>query len=79
MISGLQRRLRQLSAFIDENRGDLDVGGYLAAVRLQGMLANRVGRLLLDRRKLTGDEGDELERAMDEALDLVGDVFGVDL
>ena len=79
VIADLQRRLRQLSAYIDDNRDELSHGGYLAAVRLQGMLSNRIARLLLDRKRLTGDQADELSAAIDEALDLVGDVWGVDL
>lgn len=78
VIHGLHRRLEELSTYIDNNRSDLEPAQYLAAVRLQGMLANRIGRLHRDRAELHGDV-DDLDEAIDAALDVVGGLLGVDL
>ena len=78
VISDLHRRLDELSGYIDTNRDDLTTAEYLAAVRLQGMLSNRIGRLHRDRAELHRD-ADDLDRAIDAALDVVGGLLGVDL
>ena len=81
VIANLHHRLAELSAYIDHNRDaedGLTTEQYLAAVRLQGMLSNRIGRLHRDRAELHGDV-DDLDQAIDAALDVVGGLLGVDL
>ena len=79
LVDDLARRLRELSDYIDAHAEELGHERYLRAVDLQGRLANRVARLLRDRQQLLGERHDELDRAVEEALVIVGQAWGVAL
>ena len=79
IIADLQRRLDQLSQYIDTHRDELELGDFVRVINLQGQLANRIGRLMRDRQQLTGDDAGELSAAIDEALNVVGELLGVEL
>ena len=78
-IAALNRRIEQLEEHIDTHRHDLDAKEFAALVSLQGQLASRLGRLMRDRQHLQGDAADELQHDLDEALEVVSQVLGIDL
>jgi len=79
MIAGLQHRLNQLSTYIDRHLPDLDHSTYARLSSLHGQLAGRASRLLLDRKQLVGDAGNELIEATHAALDRLSDEWGIEL
>ena len=76
IIADLTERLADLSAYID--RTALEHAEYLSALRLHSLLSSRLGRLMRDRQRLQG-VADDLAAAINEALDTVGAVLGVDV
>lgn len=78
-IADLQRRLRQLSRYIDDNLNDLDADTFVRLANLQGQLTSRLGRLMRDRQQVAGDAGDELTAAINDALDEISEEWGLDL
>jgi hypothetical protein len=81
IIADLAEKQRQLSKLIDdelvEEESGLNVIRWLFAVH--GQNANRLGRLLRDRRALSGAAADGVEDAVSEALDELSKDFGVEL
>jgi hypothetical protein len=80
-IAGLNRRIERLGYLIDslDREGDVSLAEYTKLVDLYGQLCSRLGRLLRDRQQLLGSGGDELEQAIEEALDAVSKDLRVDL
>jgi hypothetical protein len=78
-IADLQRRLRQLSTYIDDNLTDLDADTFVRLANLQGQLTSRLGRLMRDRQQVSGNAGDELTAAINDALDEISEEWGLDL
>jgi hypothetical protein len=78
-IADLQRRLRQLSRYIDDNLTDLDADTFVRLANLQGQLTSRLGRLMRDRQQVSGNAGDELTAAINDALDEISEEWGLDL
>lgn len=78
-IADLDRRIGNLSKYIDLHFIDLEPDEYRALLALYGVLCSRLGRLMRDRAQLGGDRDDELHRAMNEALDLVAQDLGIEL
>ena len=81
-IAGLNRRIEHLGYLIDSldgTEGDISLAAYTKLVDLYGQLCSRLGRLMRDRQQLLGSGGDELEQAIQEALDLASEMLEVDL
>jgi hypothetical protein len=88
-ISDLNRRIQQLSDYIDRAQigtaqdGDctdtIDVDQYARLLSLHGQLTSRLGRLLRDRQQISPDENSFLQECINEALDQVSDILGVKL
>ena len=84
IIGDLEKRLQALGEYIDvlQSTGDTYWKRWeqvREAIGLQGQLASRIGRLLRDRQQLTGNQDDELQRAIDDALSAVGGILGLEL
>lgn len=82
VITDAQLRQAQLSAIIDHamkhpNEHDLD--GLTKLFALHGQNASRLGRLLRDRRALTGEAADGIAGAISAALDELATELGVEL
>ena len=71
-------RIEQLSCYID-TRADLEPGELVKLLSLHGQLTSRIGRLLRDRQRVSGDGADELAQAVDAALDDLGQKWGIEL
>ena len=78
-IRDLDRRIRRLSDYIDDQPADLDTGDYIALLNLHGQLTSRLGRLMRDRQQVSGDEDTELTQAMSAALDQLAKEWGIEL
>ncbi len=84
-IRDLNRRINQLSHYIDKALlGDgeddtITITDYGALVAIYGQLTSRLGRLLRDQQQLGGGSNAELEQAIADALDMAGEVLGVEL
>ena len=63
----------------DGEEWTITVADYTRLVSLYGQLCFRLGRLMRDRQQLQGGEDSELESAIYEALDLAGEMLGVEL
>lgn len=79
VILDLSLKLAVLSRFIHANLDDLTVEQFGGLLRIHGQNASRLGRLLRDRRAITGDTGGHFEQALDRALDQLSAELGVDL
>ena len=79
VIGELQRRHFELVDYIDAHKDEMRPGQYVTAIDYQGRLANRIGRLLRDRQQLLGEQAGEFDEAVDEALAIVGEAWGVAL
>ena len=78
VIEDLQRRHWEPSNYIDDHKDEMRSGQLITAIDYQGRLANRIGRLLRDRQLLQG-EVDGLDQAIQEALAIIGEDWGVAL
>ena len=80
-ILDLQRRLDQLSDYIDQGLNDakLDIGDYARLTGLQGQLASRLGRLIRDRQSIAGDTDNQTLDALNAALDSISEEWGIEL
>ena len=85
LIADLERRIAQLSAYLDQVKVGNGTGGtatvdeYVRLVALHGQLCSRVGRLMRDQQQLRGEDDPELQAAMNQALDLAGEILGLEL
>jgi hypothetical protein len=77
-IADLERRIHSLSAYIDRSV-ELSPRELVTLVSLQGELTSRLGRLVKIWNDLATEEADELTAAINEALDLISDNWGVEL
>lgn len=85
-INDLSRRIDRLNNLIDDleqqardDPGSIELESYAKLVGLYGSLCSRLSRLIRDRHHITGDEDSELDRAMDEAIDLAAEMLGTEL
>lgn len=78
-IAELERRLKQVSAYIDEHFVELEPPDFGRLAALQAQMTSRLGRLMRDRQRVTGDDSDELAQAINQALDWLGEEWGVEL
>jgi len=81
IIIDLATRQRQLSQYIDTHthRDDFYVEDLARLLALHGQNASRLGRLLRDKRALSGDAADGLTGAIAQALDELSTELGVQL
>lgn len=78
-ITELERRLKQVSAYIDKHFAELEPPDFGRLAGLQAQMTSRLGRLMRDRQQVTGDDSDELAQAINQALDWLGEEWGVEL
>ena len=85
-IVELERRVDQLSAYLDQftvgdgTAGTITIQDYAKLVALHGQLCSRLARLLRDERQLYHIwRQEEIQRATYEALDILSEMWGVDL
>jgi len=80
IVADLAERQARLTAYLEQVLAE---GGDIAEVAkvfaLHGQNASRLGRLLRDRRALSGDSADGLLDAIGKALDEIGTELGVRL
>ncbi len=81
IIDNLYQRQIALDAFIDDilAADGASVSELTHLLQLHGQNASRLGRLLRDRRALSGDAADGISDAIAKALDELGTEWGVDL
>jgi hypothetical protein len=68
-----------LSAYIEEHGAEMNVEEMTKLLALYGQNASRLGRLLRDKRALSGDAADGLLSAIGKALDELTTELGVTL
>ena len=83
-IADLNRRIEQLSAYIDHvtvgpEDGDIDVDQYARLLSLHGQLTSRLGRLLRDKQQISPEDDSLLQQAINNALDQASEILGVQL
>jgi len=84
-IADLNRRIEQLSAYIDQatigssDDGGIDVDQYARLLSLHGQLTSRLGRLLRDRAVISPEDDSFLQSCINEALDQASEILGVAL
>jgi plasmid maintenance system antidote protein VapI len=81
IIRDLAAKQRRLSTLIDGCLEDesLTVEDLARLLALHGLNASRLGRLLRDKRALSGDAADGLAGAISQVLDELSTEWGVDL
>lgn len=87
VIADLAHKQAALSAYIDfvvspAIQGELSaltIGDLVSLLRLHGQNASRLGRLLRDRRALSGEAADGISGAIAQALDELSTELGVEL
>lgn len=77
LVADLKRRIDQLSAYIDDHIEDLEPADYARLGTLQGQLVSRLARLIRDQQAGSGSTA--LAAAINEALDLIGAEYGIQL
>ena len=78
-ISVARVALQRVFAFLSRDPDRLDPGEYVRAAELAFKGARTVARLLRDREALTGSSAAELDRIVDQALDLLSAEWGIEL
>ena len=80
VIERLYQRQVQLDAYITERwESGVSVGELAHVLRLHGQNASRLGRLLRDRRALSGEAADGISGAVAQALDELSSELGTQL
>lgn len=80
VIDTLYQRQLQLDDYIDQIwESDITVAQVTHLLRIHGQNASRLGRLLRDRRALSGDAADGISGAVAQALDELSSELGVKL
>jgi len=79
LITDVSLKLAVLSRYIHAHMEDLTVEQLGGLLRIHGQNASRLGRLLRQRRAITGEAGGHLEEALNRALDQLSAELGVDL
>ena len=77
-ITALETRIHSLALYID-GRQKLSIDDLVTLVSLQGELTSRLGRLLKIWSDLNEDDAGDLTTAINQALDLIGDAWSLDL
>ena len=79
VIQDLVARQVQLSAIIDTHIDDLSIQDLARLFAIHGQNASRLGRLLRDRKALSGDAADRFQQIVDMALDGLSAEWGIEL
>lgn len=79
IITDLARKQANLSEYIDDNIGKIATDQLASLLTLFGQNASRLGRLLRDRRAISGEAADGIAGAIAQALDELGTELGVEL
>ncbi len=79
IIADLAAKQVALSTYIDRHKHDVPTPDLVEMLRLHGQNASRLGRLLRDKRALSGDAADGISAAIAQALDELGTELGADL
>jgi hypothetical protein len=69
----------RLSRYIEEHSADMSPGELASFLRIHGMNASRLGRLLRDKHALLGDADDAMNEIIREALKELNEEWGTDL
>lgn len=69
----------RLSAYIERHAEEMDTANLVRLFALHGQNASRLGRLLRDKRALSGESADGLVGAIGKALDEISTELGVKL
>lgn len=77
VINGVAEKLATLDQYIETHK-DTDTDTFIKLLALYGLSASRLGRLYHVKKGL-GGTGNELEDALDQAMDELEDEWGVDL
>ena len=64
---------------LDAELHELTVDGLVNLLRIHGQNASRLGRLLRDKRALSGEAADGISAAISQALDELSTELGIDL
>ena len=83
-IADLNRRIEQLSRYIDEVQigpppDGIDVDQYARLLSLHGQLTSRIGRLLRDKQTIAPEDDSWLQACFNDALDQASQILGVAL
>lgn len=78
VIHQLQTKLDRLSRYIDTLDSDTDPATLIKLLNLHSQAGARLARFL-ERQQATSDEGDALMKAINIALDQVGDLLGIEI
>jgi hypothetical protein len=79
VIADALRKHERLSAYIEEHAAEFDPDVLARLLALHGQNATRLGRLLRDKRALSGKAADSLLDALGKALDELSTELGVKL
>ena len=79
IIDDLAAKQARLSTYIDEHAAELEAHDLKALLSLHAMTASRLGKLLRDRRALSGEAADGISDAFGKALDELATELGIDL
>jgi hypothetical protein len=79
VLDDAMQKHTQLSAYIEQHTGDLPIVELVKLFALHGQNASRLGRLLRDKRALSGQSADGLLDAIGKALDEISTELGVKL
>ena len=79
-VADLNRRIEQLSAYIDTISGDPErESEWLSCLELHSLLSGRLGRLMRDRERLTSTSDEAMAAALNAALDELSKEWSINL
>jgi hypothetical protein len=79
VIRDLDARQRQLLTYLEDHISELEPGQIVSLLGLHGQNAARLGRLLRDRRALSGESADGIAEAISKVLDELATQVQADL
>lgn len=79
IIADLAEKQLRLSSYINAHTAEADIEQLAHLLKIHGQNASRLGRLLRDKRALTGDAADGISGAIAQALDELGSELGTEL
>jgi hypothetical protein len=79
VVQDLAARQAALSGYIEQELSALTLDEMVTLLRVHGQNASRLGRLLRDKRALSGEAADGISGAIAQALDELSTELGVEL
>ena len=79
VLADLAIKQRWLSDYIETHIGEISTRELISLLKLHGQNASRLGRLLRDKRALSGEAADGIAGAIAQALDELSTELGVEL